>query len=91
MIDAGADAALAYATANKTPYRVLPMALPPGQGAQDPTDAQEGPGGIHPSATVWNRARRRVIIAGATTPLMTTGGTRGVPVDRAPDLSLIPR
>src|SRR5262249_49365888 len=38
--------------------------VPPGQGAQGPPEAHQGPGGIHPSMTLWNRARRRVRMAG---------------------------
>src|SRR4029077_16747462 len=51
--------------------------VPPGQGASGPPDADQGPGGIRPSATVWNRARRRVGWAGGTTSPHDDGWDRG--------------
>src|SRR5262249_59927226 len=50
--------------------------VPPGQGASGPTDADQGPGGIHPSTTVWNRGRR-VRRAGGTTSPHDDGWDRG--------------
>src|SRR5262245_20144577 len=64
--------------------------LPPGQGTSGPPDAHQGPGGIDPSTTVWNRARRRVRMAGGTTYTHDNGWDRVAPGDGAPDLSSFP-
>src|SRR5262245_31645887 len=40
--------------------------IPPGPGTSGAADADQVPGGIHRSTAVWNRARRRVGMAGGT-------------------------